>query len=91
MLEKVGWGVSYPVLHDADIKQLSGHRDELEGRRTVSWIWIRLGDGSKLDQEEFLQDALCIEWCKSKARSDRWSEEVELLQEEMRRVLEFWT
>lgn len=32
---------------------------------------------------------LRIEWCKSKARADRWSEEVELLREEMRRVERF--
>lgn len=32
-----------------------------------------------------------IEWCKARARALRWSEEVELLQEEMRRVLQFLT
>lgn len=32
---------------------------------------------------------LRIEWCKARARAMRWSEEVELLQEEMRRVLRF--
>ena len=30
-----------------------------------------------------------IEWCKARARVNRWSEEVELLLEEMRRVIEF--
>jgi hypothetical protein len=33
--------------------------------------------------------ALRIEWCKTRARAMRWSEEVDLLEEEMRRVLEF--
>jgi hypothetical protein len=33
--------------------------------------------------------ALCVEWAKAKARADRWEEEVILLDEEMRRVLEF--
>jgi hypothetical protein len=33
--------------------------------------------------------ALRIEWCKSRARAMRWSEEVELLLEEMRRVQQF--
>lgn len=32
---------------------------------------------------------LCIEWCKAQAREGRWSEEVLLLLEEMRRVIEF--
>ena len=31
---------------------------------------------------------LRIEWCKSRARRDRWTEEVQLLREEMRRVVE---
>lgn len=35
--------------------------------------------------------ALRIEWCKSRARAARFSEEVELLQEEMQRVLRFFT
>ena len=32
--------------------------------------------------------ALRVEWCKSRARTLRWSEEVDLLQEEMHWVLE---
>lgn len=31
-----------------------------------------------------------IEWCKSRARALQWSQEVELLREEMRRVLQFF-
>lgn len=31
-----------------------------------------------------------IEWCKARARDARWSEEVSLLIEEMRRVIEFF-
>lgn len=33
---------------------------------------------------------LRIEWCKARAREGRWSEEVLLLLEEMRRVIEFF-
>lgn len=33
--------------------------------------------------------ALKIEWCKARARSERWEEEVILLVEEMRRVLAY--
>ncbi|KAJ7026189.1 hypothetical protein C8F04DRAFT_1212668 [Mycena alexandri] len=35
--------------------------------------------------------ALRIEWAKTRARSLRWTEEVDLLEEEMRRVLQFLT
>jgi hypothetical protein len=31
-----------------------------------------------------------VKWCKARARANRWLEEVELLQEEMRRVLAFF-
>lgn len=41
------------------------------------------------DQDKTIQDSLRIEWCKAQARSMRWVEEVELLHEEMRRVLQF--
>jgi hypothetical protein len=33
--------------------------------------------------------AVRIEWCKAKARLERWQEEVEILREEQRRVLQF--
>ena len=36
-----------------------------------------------------LSIALRVEWAKAKARADRWEEEVVLLDEEMRRTLEF--
>lgn len=35
--------------------------------------------------------ALRIQWCKARARAMRWSEEVLILREEMRRVLAFLT
>ncbi|KAF7329538.1 CxC2 domain-containing protein [Mycena kentingensis (nom. inval.)] len=49
----------------------------------VSWIWFVGGDG---DVRE-LHDSVRVQWAKARARRDRWTEEVELLQEEMRRVL----
>jgi len=59
-----------------------------EGRRDISWIWKRLGTVDAGDEQ--LQDDLRIEFCKSKARADRWAEEVKLLQEEMKRVKLFF-
>ncbi|KAF9230663.1 hypothetical protein BU15DRAFT_57022, partial [Melanogaster broomeanus] len=38
-----------------------------------------------------LYTVMRIEWCKARARANRWAEEVELLSEEMRRVLAFLT
>jgi|SRR6266849_4551788 len=34
--------------------------------------------------------AMRVEWAKSKARADRWAEEVILLREEMRRVIQYF-
>ncbi|KAJ7043420.1 hypothetical protein C8F04DRAFT_1207359 [Mycena alexandri] len=56
-------------------------------RKTVSWIWT--ADGGPGDDEKELHDSVRVEWAKAKARKERWEEEVELLREEMRRVLRF--
>jgi hypothetical protein len=57
-----------------------------ETRRTLSWIWttmpLDLADGQN-------DDILRSEWAKSRARAARATEEVNLLREEMRRVLMF--
>ncbi|EIW76562.1 hypothetical protein CONPUDRAFT_76203 [Coniophora puteana RWD-64-598 SS2] len=56
-----------------------------EGYRTVSWIWTgRTNAGDHDDRED-----LRVEWLKSRARTKRWEEEVDLLKEEMRRVRAF--
>ncbi|KAK7019006.1 CxC2 domain-containing protein [Favolaschia claudopus] len=56
-------------------------------KKKMSWIWTQ-GGGPDADEQE-LVDAVRVEWAAAKARKDRWSEEVELLREEMRRVLRF--
>jgi hypothetical protein len=76
-----------------------------EGRRVITWIWKRLGtlesgdeylqDGNVIlavNLNVLIQAVidLQIESCKSKACADRWAEEVELLQEEMKCVKLFF-
>ncbi|KDR67025.1 hypothetical protein GALMADRAFT_106020 [Galerina marginata CBS 339.88] len=70
-----------------------------EGRRKMSWIWTQPGVGGDMTEDERLHESKCfkrmeaglrIEWCKGKARQDRWKEEVQLLLEEKRRILEFF-
>ncbi|KAF7325926.1 CxC2 domain-containing protein [Mycena kentingensis (nom. inval.)] len=51
--------------------------------QALSWIW-RVGGQTDMDE---LHDAIRVQWSKALARRDRWVEEVELLKEEMRRVL----
>ncbi|KAJ7835911.1 hypothetical protein B0H14DRAFT_3460995 [Mycena olivaceomarginata] len=60
-----------------------GHTSE--GRRTLSWIWMGT-DTSGEGTNKAILAGLRAEWAKAWARTRRWTEEVELLREEMRRV-----
>ncbi|KAJ7429396.1 hypothetical protein B0H11DRAFT_1768213 [Mycena galericulata] len=62
-----------------------------EGHRTLSWIWYYGGARAVGDREQKAQinEALRAEWCKARARARRWREELILLEEEMRRTVEF--
>ncbi|KAK6967162.1 CxC2 domain-containing protein [Favolaschia claudopus] len=74
------------------ISKAAGKGAKREGKRKhkkMSWIWT--SGGGPGENEEELRDAVRVEWSKTKARRDRWMEEVELLREEMRRVLRFLT
>ncbi|KAK6992523.1 CxC2 domain-containing protein [Favolaschia claudopus] len=66
---------------DVDVEMVT---NPTENRRVVSWIWQSAGT-TGTDAE--LEDALRIEWTKARARARRWTEEVELLEEEYRWVL----
>ncbi|KAF7971126.1 hypothetical protein HWV62_22000 [Athelia sp. TMB] len=59
-----------------------------EGARGPSWIWFSGVQCEGLD-DPMTRKALRVEWAKAKARGERWGEEVMLLDEEMRRVLQF--
>ncbi|KAG2145188.1 hypothetical protein DEU56DRAFT_934571 [Suillus clintonianus] len=82
-LLEVEWMNQFPKLE----KEQAASESQTEGRRLVaiSWIWKQYHGAG---QEE-LSDVMRIEWCKARARASQWSEEVELLQEEMRRVSAF--
>ncbi|KAF8055893.1 hypothetical protein FPV67DRAFT_1679300 [Lyophyllum atratum] len=88
-LLKTGWESELQVLTDEDLRGLtSAETDRSEGRHTLSWIWQV---GSPAMEGEGKQEALRIEWCKTRARAHRWQEECLLLEEEMRRVIAFFT
>ncbi|CDO74326.1 hypothetical protein BN946_scf184348.g1 [Trametes cinnabarina] len=61
-----------------------------EGRRTLSWIWYTGGAqmSPQDDADISLRDALRVEWAKARARAARWCEQVRLVEEEMRRVIQ---
>ncbi|TDL13658.1 hypothetical protein BD410DRAFT_735054 [Rickenella mellea] len=86
------WEQELQVLADDDIRAISAsvagevpNPRPSEGRHRVSWLWI--APGTQDGDANGLNEALRIEWAKARARVARWSEEVELLREEMRRVL----
>ena len=88
------WKTELKPLHDADIRGPGRDPDDDvlgEGRREISWIWLVAGptELSADNSDKDVQEVMRVEWAKTKARAQRWSEEVALLQEEMRRVLEY--
>ena len=95
------WRDTYLVLKDADNQGPGKERDEDgvgDGNYYRSWIWLhnpRAPDvadsdaGEEVASEEDVNEVLRVEWTTSFARLERWSEEVELVQEEMRRVIIF--
>ncbi|KAJ7450267.1 hypothetical protein B0H11DRAFT_1743304 [Mycena galericulata] len=62
-----------------------------EGAHTLSWIWYTAGRSGSADSDDDprLHDALRLEWCKAYVRAKRYSEDVRLLREEMRRTIAF--
>ncbi|KAG1792548.1 hypothetical protein EV424DRAFT_1276603, partial [Suillus variegatus] len=80
---KRDWQDSLRPLKREDVRLMGdcagGHT---QGTGTILWIWLN----------ERVQDCIHIEWCKARSHAGctaQWSEEVELLAEEMRRVLAF--
>lgn len=95
--EGEGEGGAEEVVGDDDAPDASGgepHRRQNaphkgvsgEGTRVVSWIWMG-ADAAGFTTDSVLHTGLRVEWSKTWARVRRWREEVDLLKEEMRRVL----
>ena len=57
-----------------------------ETRKNISWIWQTIPLSLNSDEDD---DVLRAEWARSRARVHRTTEEVALVREEMRRVIEF--
>ncbi|OCH90158.1 hypothetical protein OBBRIDRAFT_812834 [Obba rivulosa] len=90
-LNKSNWQAILQRLEDDDVRAISdGQIFESKGHQMMSWIWKIAGvSHSDDDSDPALHEALRIEWCRSRARADRWNEECNLLKEEMRRTIQF--
>ncbi|KAJ7715473.1 hypothetical protein B0H16DRAFT_1805290 [Mycena metata] len=60
-----------------------------DGRRLASWLWYSATTSVEVDAHGKLHADIQVEWSKARARADRWREELVLLEEEMRRTVEF--
>lgn len=87
------WATRLKPLLDRDVRHPSEREEnEGEGYRVVSWIWLAsspAGRPRETASDEEIDRSLRVEWSKSHARTERWREEVQLLAEEMRRVVAF--
>ncbi|KAJ7081795.1 hypothetical protein B0H15DRAFT_786116, partial [Mycena belliarum] len=94
-------GMPRALFHDPERKKKRKRKhgqpeSELRPPREMSWIW-RTGLASLSAQAASSEDAarrathegLRVEWAKTRAKAQRWAEEVDLLEEEMRRVSAF--
>ena len=86
------WKDRFRKLNTADIRGPGRQEDDkvtqTNSRYEMSWIWLvsRSTDGDS-DGEDVFDETMRSEWAKMKARCDRWDEEYQLVQEEMRRIV----
>lgn len=57
------------------------------GRYEPSWIWLAQKMKQSKHTEDDFNEMMRVEWSKTRARSMRWQEEYQIIQEEMRRVI----
>lgn len=83
------WAKRLQLLHKDHIKGPGkGPEDQSNSRYVPTWIWtVARSTTEKSDElgEDELDESLRVEWIKSRARLERWKEELNLVQEEMRR------
>ena len=83
------WQNIYLPLTEADNRGPGKELEEIgasDGQYSQSWIWR--SSTTVVSQDEVNED-MRLEWAQCMARAARWEEEVILLQEEMRRVVQF--
>ncbi|KAJ2921594.1 hypothetical protein H1R20_g15500, partial [Candolleomyces eurysporus] len=80
-------------LEDQDIRSMTeAEPGQGETRRRLSWIWRRVNaaDATEEETKAFVAETIRVEWGKSRARAQRYQEEIKLVQEEMNRTLRFF-
>lgn len=84
-----GWKDLYRPLTNEDNRGPGKEPDEMlasDGKYIGSWIWA---SGTTAVSRDEVNEDMRVEWAQCVARADRWEEERTLLQEEMRRAVQF--
>ncbi|KAJ6452172.1 hypothetical protein C8R47DRAFT_1229521 [Mycena vitilis] len=71
------------------MKKKSRRKRRRKAPRPPSWIWVTTGEQYDPADGAAMNEAVRIEWAKIRARSHRWREEVDLLEEEMTRSVRY--
>ncbi|KAJ7243627.1 hypothetical protein B0H12DRAFT_1022985, partial [Mycena haematopus] len=82
-------GLPQTTFHDPERKSKKKRRKKAKMDRPLSWIWATRGEDWDPGSDVAMNEAVRIEWAKTRARAMRWEEEVDLLEEEMRRIQQF--
>ncbi|KAJ6464570.1 hypothetical protein C8R45DRAFT_840433 [Mycena sanguinolenta] len=84
-------GLPQTTFHDPERKKKNKRRKRKKARveRPISWIWVTQSEEYDPADGPAMNEAVRIDWAKTRARSHRWREEVDLLEEEMARVLRY--
>ncbi|KAJ7046193.1 hypothetical protein C8F04DRAFT_938986 [Mycena alexandri] len=91
VLGKMEWERGLRPLCEKDVRGMPRATfGDPERQLEMSWIWV-LARRPIEGCTDLSFTALRIEWAKARARALRWTEEVDLLEEEMRRILQFLT
>jgi hypothetical protein len=89
------WSRRLRTLLDGDITGPGKDPDDptQNSRYEPSWIWLVAHNPSPESEvvEEDFNDNMRVEWAKVKARAARWNEESLIVQEELRRVLAYFS
>ncbi|KAJ7683938.1 hypothetical protein B0H14DRAFT_2422270, partial [Mycena olivaceomarginata] len=91
VLKRDEWRSRLKVLTPADVrgKPSAAVEKEAQDKLEMSWIWVMEGTAGA-EGDVVNNEALRIDWAKTRAKAMRYAEEVDLLEEEMRRVLQFF-
>ncbi|KAK7028741.1 hypothetical protein R3P38DRAFT_2937983 [Favolaschia claudopus] len=83
-------GLPQALFHDPERKKKKTKRARKSKQdRPLSWIWVTRGEKWAPGDDVAMNEAVRIEWAKTRARAMRWAEEVDLLEEELRRIDQF--